>query len=494
MLEKCKSFLYMFDLIGTSPELFIFKSKRYKTIFSSTTSIIIFLFSLIFVIFSINEYLKYNSPFIVYSRNNDQETERSIFIKNTPLLFQLIDINTVDGVSDSVGFFEADYIIIYDNGTVYSTALTIENCEIGKNIDSKYKDMFDDKYKFGRNIEDLYCFNPNNENFSLFYDPKAGFSLINVFISIKKNNEYIPEKLQSLIISESDLIDHNSKDNPISKSYIYQLSPSFSSLEYTKNNYNFQYVKYETDDGPFYSNSKILNGMSFSDMTYYRNIQDDYDLNKSFEKSNSSRIGAITFTINKSSFDNYKRTYKRLQSLLADIMSVISLLFETGRQLSIILCNKKMSIDIISSLIENTKKDNLNQKIDDINKIFKNNKKDILNQQNVNISNILNKKEKNSISSSERKIVKKIMIDKANNLDNLGKEDQIKISKTLDISRYNKNDKINTIYLHKRIINEIHFWNIIKSYFCFKDKKKELIDFCHNTIIEDMCVERILRK
>jgi len=52
-------------------------------------------------------------------------------------------------------------------------------------------------------------------------------------------------------------------------------------------------------------------------------------------------IGTIEFGINKSNFDNYKRSYQRLQSLLAEIISVINLLFEVGRQISNILGGKK---------------------------------------------------------------------------------------------------------------------------------------------------------
>ena len=48
-------------------------------------------------------------------------------------------------------------------------------------------------------------------------------------------------------------------------------------------------------------------------------------------------IGDIEISLNKSNYDNYKRTYQRLQSLLAEIMSVISLLFEIGRSSSFLV-------------------------------------------------------------------------------------------------------------------------------------------------------------
>jgi len=42
------------------------------------------------------------------------------------------------------------------------------------------------------------------------------------------------------------------------------------------------------------------------------------------------------------------------------------------------------------------------------------------------------------------------------------------------------------------ILKKINFFNIIKSYFCFKDKKINLINMCNNLVMKDLRVERIL--
>ena len=353
MIDKCKSFILMLDISGAAPQLFIFKNKRYKSYFSSFTSIILLLFSLFFTIYSIREYFKYDSPFIVYSKMNDEETKRTIFMNDTPLMFQPVNDNT-DKVSDSVAFFEADYISIFDDGNYSYGTLTIEKCEFGKNIDLKYQEFFSQKNKFGRKIEDFYCFS-NIGNISLFFIPEHGMNYINLHMLYKKNDEYTPEQLHSLIVSESDLILHNNKENPISKYYIYQTISGFNSKEYLSACYNFQFVKYETDDGLFYPNNNILTGMTFSDMTYYRAHQYDQFYEK-LEATNEVRIGTISFSVNRANFDHYKRSYQRIPSLLADVMSVISLLFEIGRQLSNIFCNKKMSTDLISYLLPKKKR------------------------------------------------------------------------------------------------------------------------------------------
>ena len=91
MKKRCKAFLYFFDFIGTSPELYVFNNTRYKTIFSSILSIIIILFSSFFTIYSLIEFFKYESPIISYSKGNDKNTKRELFIKDSFLMFELFD-------------------------------------------------------------------------------------------------------------------------------------------------------------------------------------------------------------------------------------------------------------------------------------------------------------------------------------------------------------------------------------------------------------------
>ena len=87
-----------------------------------------------------------------------------------------------------------------------------------------------------------------------------------------------------------------------------------------------------------------------------------FDLKKDFENYNSSRIGIITIEINQSYFDNYKRTYERLQGLLAEIMSVVNLLLQIGNIISNFLCKKRMCKDIMNNLLNNQKIQRINKK------------------------------------------------------------------------------------------------------------------------------------
>ena len=45
-----------------------------------------------------------------------------------------------------------------------------------------------------------------------------------------------------------------------------------------------------------------------------------------------------------------------------------------------------------------------------------------------------------------------------------------------------------------KLMKNLNFINIIKSFFCFKDKKLKLINICNDIINKDICVERILKR
>ena len=82
MIDKYRTLLITFDLIGSSPQLYLYNNKRYKSLFSSIISILIILFSIIFALFSVFDYLKYQSPILAFSKDSDENTKRVIILKD----------------------------------------------------------------------------------------------------------------------------------------------------------------------------------------------------------------------------------------------------------------------------------------------------------------------------------------------------------------------------------------------------------------------------
>ena len=316
MIGSLKSFLYLIDLIGKSPQLLIFNNYRNISILSSLISLIIILISIAFTIYSILEYLKYINPNITYSKDNDGETNRNIYKRDFLFMFQLIDTTSYETLDNSIGYYVAEYIIVYNNGTNIYTPLDIETCEIGKNMDKKYQNFVNDKSTYGRKIEEFKCISSKFENISLFYDPNVGFSAINLYIIFQNNTNYTPEKIQSLLIAENN-------------------------IHIKKNTNKIMLIK---------------------------------------NKRNEPSIGKVKSEI----FDN------------------------------------------------------------------------------------------------------------SNNLDNTTKSNKIKLSENNNkISENNHIDKKND---KNKILKEINFYHILKSFLCFKDKKSQFINFCYNIITKDMSIERILER
>ena len=236
------------------------------------------------------------------------------------------------------------------------------------------------------------------------------------------------------------------KKSPISEGINHEFIQGFSSTELTSINLNFQYLKYETDDGFFFESLKFLNGMSFLNMDYFKKKQEDNYLNK-----NSTKIGSIKLEFNKSNYDYYRRTYKRVQALIAEMVSVVGLLFDIGGLILEFLNNKKMSVDVIYKLIKVNNKNRLNK--------------------------MYNNLETDRVKLNPEKINNSFRLTEKNNM-------HMKTSEGKDEEHEKKNE---------RILRKINVFNIIKSFFS-NDNKDRLISLCHNIIIKDMCVETILEK
>ena len=121
----------------------------------------------------------------------------------------------------------------------------------------------------------------------------------------------------------------------------------------------------------------------------------------SVEKRDDSNIyGLISIKQSERYYYHYKRCYQKIQSLLADIMSIISLLIALGKAISNILLQKKMNKDIIRSLLNM----NINNEVKEHSLIENNRiKKKLFNNLNEKVIN------------SERKKINKIFSGRTNN-------------------------------------------------------------------------------
>ena len=301
MEKKFKDYLYVLDLLGNPPQLRIFNEDNYKSIFSSILSILLIVISILFAILSLIDYLKYNNPIVVYSKDNDKETNRSILLNDILISFTISENNHFSPVNKSIAYFESEMKIEFKNKSSMTIPLAIENCEFGKNIDNKYIDSL---YEIQKDeINKYYCFSKKEGDLSLFYDPNLGESTLYIYSRLAEGSNYTADDLMLGIINGNDIIEHNKKNYPISENYLTKTYTSFSKYKFTLTNFYFQFIKYKSDEGLFFPSFKTYNAKVFSHMT---NTFTNF-----FDGGESLHIGTIIIEINKVNFDNYIRNYPR---------------------------------------------------------------------------------------------------------------------------------------------------------------------------------------
>ena len=476
MPKKMKDYLYIFDLLGNPPKLRIFNEDNYKSIFSSILSILLIIASIIFSIYSLIDYLEYKNPVVVYSKDNDKSTNRTILLNETLIILGLIDSNSFVRVNKSVAYFESEMRITYNNKTNKNISLTLENCEFGKNIDSKYMNTLNEINS--DEINQYYCFSKKDGDLPLFYDPNVGESTIYVYSRLNEQSNYTGDNLMLMIINGNDIIEHSKKNYPVSDNYFTMSYTSYSSYKFTLTNYYFQFIKYESDEGLFFPSLKTHSAKAYSHMT---NMYTNY-----FYEGKLTHLGTIMFEISKVNFDSYKRSYSRLQSLLAEVMSVISLLFGIGETVTEILLKRKMSRDIVKYLISK----NLMYKINCENEEINNNQKyQNIEDSEIELTHAKKNSEKISVKNeSPRKVVNSKIYTKRSRKKN-SPSNAFEFRTEQNINQ----DKIEDINYFETI-NRLNYCNVLLSYLCCKNNNSKLIKLSDDLVDEDLCLENILSR
>ena len=451
---KIKSVLLKCDFIGFIPQFRILNESRYKSIFSSILSFLIIIFSVIFISYSFIDFIDQH-PEVEYYKNNDYETNKSLIISDSLLMFQYYFMCPSDPS-------KLPNLTIALNSPLEQRFETpeFEPCELGKNINLKYKDLIEKFNSIEKwNSDTYFCINYNSvnmKNFTLYSHPIIPYEEENSLdIYIKTDCEDYSLNLK--LVTENDFIDHNNKDNPI--------VPYYKRNEYHINNgnkknlnYYYQYIKHELNDGFIFNNKKIINGIGDAGIA-------EIDTN-----IGPNIIFAITFKINNANYDYYLNTFKKFQTFLAEIMSLINLIITISNFITEFLLYKKMNKDIITYILTSKSKKEITRgktvflKDKIFNQVFENDdkiKKDLF-KKSITENKI--QEEKNSKSSFN-----------ISNKDNFSEIENMD-STIISVMKY------------------LNFINIIKSFFCFKDKKMKLINLCNDIVQKDICVERILKR
>ena len=441
MESKFDSILFNLDILGQEPKLNVYGDDKYKTKFSSICSIIVIVILIAFTIYSIIEYFEYKNPSIVYAKDNDNEVNRTINAQDS-MMFGVLDVSEDIILDNSKIYFDATYVIQKSGNTEY-IPLTVERCELGKNINQKYKEQLSNY-----DVENFYCIAENLTDYPIIYNPDEETG---IYLSIRVNESsgYVPdEDLVMYFLNGNDVIDHENDNNPFLNIYYTLTITEIAVDKYNIFRYYFQYIKYDSDKGFIFDKTHSYNAKSFSHMANTK-------VSKS-EVMDENELGAVLIAVSYTDFDYYKRNYSRIQTLLAEILSVIELITGFGNMVCAIALNKKMSRKVIKHIMQ------------------RNNK--------VNIEN----DDKNTLDNSK---------DKTTYLDN---QNQIKgTNANLNISAFNSLEKAPSNYDEEKVMKALdysNYFHFLKSYLWFKDPNILLINECHEQYKKEVCIENILKR
>ena len=492
-MSNKKSLFFKFDILSDYPKLKIFGNYNYKTTWSTIISILVIIFSFGFALYSSLKYFDFEEPNIYYWKNSVHDKNLTIKLNETLLMFKIGDAfkdNII--INKTVSFSASLYYFDFNSPFEFIPHdISLEKCELGKNINMKFQNSIKEYENdhMGISINDFYCISKeDSENYSLYYNKNYGYNFFSLMLynnDSNKNNYLSPQNLRIYLILEYDFVDHKNKKNLINIKYIESYSSNFDDEILETTNFYLDYIEYDSDDGIIFEKINNYKGVRLNRETpefYFKN------------DTNNKAIGRIKIQINRNTFDKYKRTYMKLQELLSEIESIINLFFIVGGILANVIAKKKMSLDLTRMIMK--KKTEINK--GDFNS-YKNNIsfneifgdiEDVENQENkINrLYSFDNFKPRCSYSFRLKDDKKNINLFNKN-INNI-KGDSKSKDKTIIKNVILKNMENNI--LNELKMKKINILNIILSYFCFKDRKSELINLCHNFIYNELSIDKIL--
>ena len=352
-LQKLKNL----DIIGPTPSLKIFKTDNYKSFTGSILSIIISILIIAFFIISFIDFFKFGNPTIVYWKDNTQEKNITINLYDKLFLFQIANSFTNKVIKNEDIELKAIFTFQTTN-TSLKKIIRLEQCKLGDNINMKHKNSLE-KIKLSKNasIDDFLCFKKEDINITLYNDKKMGEAFITLIVN--SYNEFIfPNEIYIKYYIGIDSINHFDRNQPFSPNYIYGETLNFDYYTLITKLIEIDYVEYETDNGLFFPTKKIYEGIDLKNefdklLTNYYNYFEGINLN------GFSLMGWINIRINEKSYERYKRTYPRLQSLVADSISTIQLFFMVYYFFGNYYYNIGMNIEIMKNILDKKNKNNI---------------------------------------------------------------------------------------------------------------------------------------
>ena len=317
---KQQPFIYNFNYLSRKPSLYILGNDKLNTKCGIVMSLLFLFISLAFAIYSLYSFFDRNQAQLMYWKNSfptqEYNLSDSFFVVglfgNFTQKQALAGATYIQTVADQVSYFP----------------IHMEKCNLNTNIPNKYSHLFQDNL-----ITSYHCLVPG-QNIILKDDPEMKtrytiqFYLLlcdeeqfgipcdtpeTIEEQLRKSSQYVTLQL------ESNSIDHYSKGNPFTPiiSEI-NVEPNYDYL-ITENLY-WSVYNYSSDEGWMFERKKHYQAVVVNEG--YSNIRTEprtkYDT--------KNPLLTVELGLYPYSSERFIRTYKRIQSVFADIWGIMFLL------------------------------------------------------------------------------------------------------------------------------------------------------------------------
>ena len=323
--------IYSLDILSPQPSLCVFGEDKYRTKIGVIISIIVFLTSIGFGVYFLYEFFTRANIGLVYMK------ETHDYINHFNLSDSLFMLYLDERFDESV--IEFEITSRYLNSTLQSsikTPVILEPCKKGVNIPKRYDNIIDDSV-----IEGMVCLKPG-QNITIQYSQEEEIKQ-NVVLRVKLCNidknpkckthdEIIDilsgDSVEIGIMLEHNNIDHYNESYPIQPYYMMQMH--YPSLEYHYVlNFYWETLTYNTDVGFIFEKTKTDIGVYLDSALTASSVN-----GRSLDDFNTV-LAYYEFALYPYYAEKYTRTYEKLQSVIASIGGILSVVQTIG----VILCD-----------------------------------------------------------------------------------------------------------------------------------------------------------
>ena len=377
-----RSFIYNLDILSGAPLLLISGHKNYSTPFGLIFTFLMIFSGLFYAIYAFYIYFFESEMTVVQQSENFMATNLTISTKDFLFAFNVFnvsmklqyfwgkefDLSRGQNITKKLITDKYTVKLYYTNPetkeVIKEYTLETEYCEVGKNINQKIID----KYNF-TDYKNYLCI--SEKSHAEIVINKTYTTYINVIVSVNLNDtdggvnrqiEYQNENyitffmnyLEFQLYTPDDVVSNKNSTHPINyrKNYYFYELVSAGTLKTME--INIKYIDYSSDNGYLIKQLRNFNGFSLDSIQ--TKIQDF----GSMEIVRNIIYNEFRICFNGDDITQYKRTYRKLPEIIADVSSVFSVLITAGQIIVGFLCKRHleaetMSLVFKSKLFENSK-------------------------------------------------------------------------------------------------------------------------------------------